>query len=133
MARHVRVPRRFDVGWCYLTIESTRGSLHFVRWRPDDPRPPTLSREWPGVGLYRSGYGGDDVLHGGKPFFGTATIVAIADWLPAAPLMAIVGVQLIARLRRGRPARVGHCRACGYDLRASPDRCPECGRSPAGA
>lgn len=39
--------------------------------------------------------------------------------------LPILTVKL--RLRRGQRAAVGCCTACGYDLRATPGRCPECG------
>jgi len=39
-------------------------------------------------------------------------------------------VWMIRKRQRSKP---GHCMVCGYDLRATPDRCPECGSVPATA
>jgi hypothetical protein len=75
-------------------------------------------------------------VHGSTPEFHpfSYSVVAVPIW----PVCALTGwpfgcltlnMVRVAKRRRGerRLARVGLCSACGYDLRASPDRCPECG------
>ena len=50
--------------------------------------------------------------------------VALAVWLIALPFW--LPAQIRAQ-RREKREQLGMCPQCGYDLRATPDRCPECG------
>jgi hypothetical protein len=53
------------------------------------------------------------------PYWFIATLFALAPIFRSR--------ALLSSRRRGRP---GACRKCSYDLRATPDRCPECGTMP---
>jgi hypothetical protein len=57
-----------------------------------------------------------------KMSFATATVLFAL--LPAGWFT----VWCIRVYRRRHRHLEGHCQNCGYDLRATPDRCPECGR-----
>lgn len=72
-----------------------------------------------------------------KPVGGGATvqvgrdIFTLPGWVPLAIFgawPASAGALAFRRWRRNRKLATGTlCRVCGYDLRATPDRCPECG------
>lgn len=50
-------------------------------------------------------------------------------WILLIPGTVIVFRKLAWHRRILARLSVGHCPSCGYDLRATPDRCPECGQS----
>ena len=53
--------------------------------------------------------------------------VAAPLWFVALVLGVVPGWWLMRILRRRRRGAGSCCRQCGYDLRATPLRCPECG------
>jgi hypothetical protein len=61
-------------------------------------------------------------------------MIVMPFWLPAG-LTAVLPAVSVVRFYRDRRWRrrqsVGLCPSCGYDLRATPRRCPECGTIPA--
>jgi hypothetical protein len=83
---------------------------------------PPLPRRW-GYGSFRYGD------HRGE-------VLVREWWMPHWALAMVTGAwpgMLAVRWCRRRHlahARAGRCRSCGYDLRATPGRCPECGIVP---
>jgi hypothetical protein len=66
---------------------------------------------------------------------GTGTInaqqVSVPHWFVLLLSAIVPGLWAKSWLRQRVRLRKGLCLACGYDLRATPQRCPECGTVPA--
>jgi hypothetical protein len=56
-------------------------------------------------------------------------------WFPHGLVVAVSAIlpawRVLRMIKRRRRSLIGLCPTCGYDLRATPERCPECGVVPA--
>jgi hypothetical protein len=87
----------------------------------DPPYPPLLSTSL-GFSLQSSGELSLPGFQGSRWI-----IVGVPQW-PLVLLSALlVPVPARSLIQQRRWRHQGRCRTCGYDLRATPDRCPECG------
>src|SRR5258708_2579923 len=112
---------RFDVGWSSDSTEPRGFTWIDLRDVCDD------TCGWENSFVFRrsTAYLGTRKVDGAGGY--TAVFVMLPHWAflgMAAVLPAlVVGGRVKARHRRTN----GACRRCGYDLRESPDGCPECG------
>ncbi len=105
-----------ETRWDFCGVEYSRQLLYCGRWGVDYS--------------HQLVYIGHDVPR--HPVAYVSLIIPF--WLPVVvfligPLLTFVPA-LVVRLRRRRRRKRGLCLTCGYDLRATPDRCPECGTVP---
>lgn len=52
---------------------------------------------------------------------------SVPTWLPLVLSAVLPSAVVASRVRQSRRRRMHLCVICGYNLRATPDRCPECG------
>ena len=116
----VNVRRRFDCGYWRSEAVARRTLTDYHPTRPGQSMP-----EITGLGFFlRFGTGSFSLLRG----WGHVLTVGIPWWFVM--VVALLGpLRWLSHHRRRRNDPAPRCPACGYDLRASPDACPECGEA----
>ncbi len=135
----ILVPMLMNCDCTFWGVVAERGTVFFGKvWDT------MWSDALPGYHLHRERWVNFDEI-GTERRFGTCTRVQNPDHLERGPytgfllpcwtitlITGILPVALIGQSIRRRVVRtgygVGRCIGCGYDLRATPKRCPECGR-----
>src|SRR5688572_2340392 len=136
--------REIAIHRCNLTIESSGRTAPYARGSESRSWDVSVSKSRPTQG-WRSqlafNFAGftkrsrfeRGVVQGDPSSFSASTQYQVPLW----PLLLLLGIypakHLLAALGGTRAKRrwsAGLCPRCGYDLRETPERCPECGEAP---
>lgn len=113
-----------------------RGSFTWFEIKFSVPAPADAKTEWRAMSRPLTTHGVNKTDHPTKSFLGFALgasaaegyrFVTIPCWSVVAALLLLPAVRVTWVVVRRKRRRAGACVTCGYDLRASKDRCPECG------
>jgi hypothetical protein len=114
------MPRRMT--WHYMSFPLDRIMMPRNPWGPGD------QHKW-----HLLGFGGSVITPESNPGMwpGSRSTHLVVPLWALTLLFALYPAWYAARwrraIKRSRQIRAGRCQQCGYDLRASKDRCPECG------
>jgi hypothetical protein len=137
--RNLYAPAAWKLG-PHITVYSVRrvGGDVLVQWLRGAPEQQSLTI-WYGSGqetLHDSfvGYVAVDRISAPLAGYPAGTImlwsIDLQYWFLALIFAVAPSWWVYAHFRHRRAIPAGHCAYCGYNLRATPDRCPECGTVP---
>jgi hypothetical protein len=118
--------------------DGTRFVLPGLGWDVDPPAPGSQTLGWY-LGFHATNVvmqGRLTVSRNGQPLplgvLDTAHVMAVdlPYWSPILATSVMPASWMIRRRRQRARLRRQHCTRCGYHLRATPERCPECGTVP---
>jgi hypothetical protein len=122
--------------WWFGLSSAGGGLMVFGAVYPPPAAPQRLAGGW-----YWHQYDNTPIRYAGGPYanrwgFGLISTeaadvrergIVLPGWLAAVFFALLPAIRLASIIRRRRRIGEGHCKRCGYDLRATPERCPECG------
>jgi hypothetical protein len=121
-----------STNWFYLNPGRLIWSRSVLTRTVQNPGPPPGRPQWARYQVSpKDGRGGDGwlwlQLESGQWPSGPWHMIALPLWFPTVLFGALPAGAAMEFVRVRRRRRAGACLACGYDLRETPGRCPECG------